>query len=236
MTALGSNPGNLGASHGVSFNEKNTMKKVCMLDCFWKKSNDPWHVCVCACACALQSRWATWQVVSLGVQRARGFEVGRRRKSSEKRKRRNSRLCTWCADRSFSPTVRLSLYIHCMCSASEMSGAPSCSICHWHLFLLEIFRTWTSRGCSPLLPVEGGAGQFSGPRPSTLWLPCPSRLRTGWLLARHPGCWELICTQHFLETHIQFSWPPELGGLGGTDLVHAEQRVARAHTRGGGGP
>ena len=34
MTALGSNPGNLGASHGVSFNEKNTMKKVCMMDCF----------------------------------------------------------------------------------------------------------------------------------------------------------------------------------------------------------
>lgn len=34
MTALGSNPGNLGASRGVLFNEKNTMKKVCMMDCF----------------------------------------------------------------------------------------------------------------------------------------------------------------------------------------------------------
>lgn len=49
MTALGSNPGNLGASRGVLFNEKNTMKKVCMMDCFWKTSNDPWRVCVCVC-------------------------------------------------------------------------------------------------------------------------------------------------------------------------------------------
>ena len=52
MTALGSNPGTFGASHGVSFNEKNTMKKVCMMDCFWKTSNDPWRVCVCVCVCA----------------------------------------------------------------------------------------------------------------------------------------------------------------------------------------
>lgn len=96
----------------------------------------------------------------------------------------------------------------------DVCGAPSCRVCHWDLFLLEIFRTWTSQGWSPLLPVEDGAGHFPGPHPTTLWLLCPSRLRAGWFLARRLGCWELMCTQHSLEMHIQFSRPPELGGLG----------------------
>lgn len=97
----------------------------------------------------------------------------------------------------------------------DVCGAPSCSVCHWDLFLLEVFRTWTSRGWSPLLPAEGGAGQFPGPHPTTLWLLCPSRLRPSWLLAGCLDCWELMCPQHSLEMHIQFSRPPELGGLAG---------------------
>lgn len=44
--ASGSNPGYLGTSHGVLFNEKNKMKKMCLMSCFCNTNNDP-EQCVC---------------------------------------------------------------------------------------------------------------------------------------------------------------------------------------------
>ena len=85
----------------------------------------------------------------------------------------------------------------------DVCGAPSCSVCHWDLFLLEIFRTWTSRGWSPLLPVEGGAGRFPRPHPTTLWWLCPSRLRAGWLLANF--AWNVpLASLIFLKRSLVF--------------------------------
>lgn len=44
--ASGSNPGYPGTSRGVLFNEKNKMKKMCLMSCFCKQIMIPSSVCV----------------------------------------------------------------------------------------------------------------------------------------------------------------------------------------------
>lgn len=187
----------------------------------------PGDICVCT---TVQVRYQ--QVVSLGVQRPGDLGIGGRRKLSEKRKRRNSLSCVWCLGWLPSSWQWGDLYIHWVYSTSEMSVG--------HLpvaFVIEIFSHEVLEHGHPGLISSAPGWKVGRPvsqasHPTTLWLLCPSRLRPSWLLAGCLDCWELMCPQHSLEMHIQFSSPQSLAGLQGMDLVRAKQRATPVLTWG----